>query len=299
MTKNIFPSGLGVALVTPFNEDSSIDYPSLEKIIEHVIKGGVDYIVSLGTTGESATLTFKEEQAVISFTVEKVNSRIPIVAGCFGGYNTLALAEKLHRFDLTGVKAILSASPSYIKPTQEGIFQHYKELLNHSPIPIILYNVPSRTSSNIDASTCVRLANYSDKCIGVKEASGNMMQASQIVKNTPQHFQLVSGDDITALPFIACGGTGLISVIANAYPRAYKSMVDSSLHNDFHAARIPHEQLLDIHHWLYLEGNPAGIKGALNILGLCKKYVRLPLVPLTTNSYNSLKLAMDEASKPS
>lgn len=285
--------GTGVALVTPFN-NKSIDFPSLENIINYVISGGVDYVVSLGTTGEAITLSTEECRKVLDFTIKIVNKRVPVVAGLFGSNYTEKLVNALKRYDFNGIDAIMSSSPAYSKPTQEGIYRHYMAMAEVSPRPIIIYNVPGRTSSNISAETTVRLAKASSKFIGVKEASGNLEQAMKIIKHKPEHFLVISGEDPITLPMIAAGGDGAISVIANAYPNQFSEMVSASLQGDFETARQLNSLMLDIHPWLYIEGNPVGIKGAMEIKGICSREVRIPLVNMTKNSFEQLKQEMDK-----
>lgn len=287
--------GTGVAVVTPFLEDGKIDYASLELILEYQIKGGVNYIVSLGTTGESVTLSSQECLDVFNFTKKIINGRKPIIAGLFGRNDTAALVEKIEQFNFDGFAGILSSSPAYSKPTQEGIFQHYMAIEKKCPVPIIIYNVPGRTSSNVDASTITRLAHASEKFAAVKEASGNVVQGIEIIKNRPDHFSVLSGDDPTCLPLIACGGDGVISVIANAYPHAFSSMVNSALSGDLETANYINTSLFDVHKWLYCEGNPVGIKGAMELLGYGKRNVRLPLVQLTDSNLANLKAEMEKA----
>lgn len=274
---HFIPSGTGVALITPF-KNNSIDIDALSKLINYVIEGGVDYVVSLGTTGEASSLSDEEQSEVIRHTVEIVNGRIPIVAGHFGGNNTAQLCEKLKAFDTTGIAAILSSSPAYVKPSQEGIYQHYMALAEVSPCPIIIYNVPSRTASNISAKTLVRLANASEKFIGVKDASADLVQGAEIARDAPSRFTLLSGDDPTALALVSLGGRGVISVIANAFPNAFSSMMRHALDGDFKSAGTLHNRLLDLHPWLYVEGNPVGIKQAVEHKGIASADLRLPLV---------------------
>ncbi|MEM9529209.1 MAG: 4-hydroxy-tetrahydrodipicolinate synthase [Bacteroidota bacterium] len=285
-------SGTGVALVTPFR-DGVVDFPALKRIIEFVTDSGVDYLVSLGSTGESVTLSSDECRAVVDFTLEVNNGRLPVVVGMFGHNNTKQLIDRFKNFDFTGVDAVLSSSPSYNKPTQEGIFQHYVAVAEHSPVPIIIYNVPGRTSSNVEAETIVRLAKTNTKFIGVKEATGDIVQTSHIIKNKPEHFLVLSGDDPTALSAVACGGDGLISVIANCLPYETSQMIHQALNNNITAAQQYHLQLLNMHHWLYLEGNPTGLKAAMEIQGLCTREVRLPLVPFSEKYMESLKAEME------
>lgn len=289
--------GTGVALITPFKADFSIDWDSLERCIEHVISdGGVDYIVSLGTTGEAITLTSKECQQIFDFTVDKVRHRVPVVGGWFGANSTSHLVERLKNVDLRRAAAILSSSPSYNKPSQEGIFRHYVEVEKASPVPIILYNVPSRTSSNMLPETVCRLAEVSNKFVGVKEASGNLVQAQYLIKHRPSdEFLVISGDDQITLGMVACGGDGVISVIANSHPVEFSGMVRAALRGDFAEAQFLNDQLHDVHPLLYAEGNPVGIKAAVNILGLCDNTLRLPLVPMVGNNYDKLATEIKKA----
>lgn len=288
-------SGTGVALITPFQADKSVDYPTLAKIIEYVIDGGIDYIVSLGTTGEAITLSAEECRAVLDFTIKTVNSRIPIVAGLFGHNYTDKLVKGIQRYNFDGIDAIMSSSPAYSKPGQEGIFQHYMAVEAVSPVPIIIYNVPGRTSSNVAPETTLRLAEASSKFIAVKEASGNLEQAMKIIKHRPKDFLVLSGEDPLTLGMIAAGGDGVISVIANAYPGHFSDMVRAALNEDFATARKLNNQLLDVHPHLYKEGNPVGIKAAMELLGLCHREVRIPLVKMTEKGMQGLKLELDKA----
>jgi 4-hydroxy-tetrahydrodipicolinate synthase len=292
MEKNFRGIGTGVAIVTPFDEYKNIDWSALDRLIEYVISGGCEYIVSLGTTGEAITLSTEECKKVFAFTIKTVKGRVPLVAGLFGGNNTVSIIERFKNYDLEGFDAVLSSSPAYNKPTQEGIYQHYIKVAQAAPLPIIIYNVPSRTGSNVTASTIVRLAKASEKFIAVKEASGNIGQSMDILKHKPDHFVVLSGDDALTLPLIATGAQGVISVIANAYPSDFSSMVRAALRHDFATARTLNDKLLDIHPWLYVENNPCGIKGALELLGLCSREVRLPLVPYTVENLAKLKEEM-------
>ena len=285
--------GTGVALITPFLPSGAIDWAALENIIEHTVAGGVDYIVSLGTTGEAITLSSKECQQVFDFTAEKVNKRVPLVAGWFGANSTAHLLERLNTIDLSRADGILTSSPAYNKPSQEGVFQHYAAVAKVSPVPIILYNVPSRTSSNVAPETFVRLANESDKFVGVKEASGNLVQAQYIIKHRPsEDFLVLSGDDQTALGMIAYGGDGVISVLANSHPKIWSDMIRAALNGDIATARQLNEQTFDVHPLLYAEGNPVGIKAAMSILGLSQNILRLPLVPMTEDNMTKLAAAL-------
>ena len=292
-------NGTGVALVTPYRQ-GKIDFDALERIIEHVISGGVDFIVSLGSTGEAIMLTTPECKEVFKFTLQKVGGRVPVVAGLFGANSTLHLLERLRNYapDLEGFAAIMSSSPSYVKPTQEGIFQHYMALEAASPLPIIIYNVPGRTASNVTADTTLRLARASSKFIAEKEASGQMDQIVSIIKHKPEGFTVLSGDDSLTLPIIACGGEGIISVIANALPEQFSGMVRAALSGDFDTARRINLDLHDIHPLLYVDGNPAGIKAVMNIMGLCTGEVRLPLVPVRKSTMERLKVELEKLLAP-
>ncbi len=280
--------GTGVALVTPFR-NGSIDWQSLERVIEHVIKGGCDYLVSLGSTGESVTLTTEECREVVDFTIRINDGRLPVVVGMFGLNDTDRLVEKFKNFNFTGVDAVLSSSPSYNKPTQEGIYQHYMKIAAASPVPIIIYNVPSRTGSNVLPETVIRLAKADSKFIAVKEATGNIPQTTKIIKDRPDNFLVLSGDDPTALAAIACGADGVISVIGNAFPVCFYTMIQKALEGNFEKAQQLNLQLFDLHHWLYVEGNPAGVKAALELQGICStREVRLPLVPFSNKALAGL-----------
>lgn len=285
-------TGTGVALVTPF-KNGAIDFNVLDALIEHVIAGGVEYIVSLGTTGEATSLSDIEQKTLLRHTVERVKGRVPIVAGQFGGNNTELLREKIASFDPEGISAILSSSPAYVKPSQEGIYRHYMVLAEASPLPIIIYNVPGRTASNVSAATVIRLAKDSDKIIGVKDASADLYQAAATAKGMPPDFFLLSGDDPTALAFISNGGRGVISVIANLFPDLFSSMVRYALEGEWGQARNIHYKLLEFHQWLYIEGNPVGIKEALSHKGLMEPELRLPLVRMSEGNRKKLYEAMD------
>lgn len=276
--------GTGVALVTPFKEDNSIDFDSYEKLIDFVIEGGVNYLVTLGTTGETPTLSRQEKIELIEATFSIVSARVPVVIG-IGGNNTASVVKDIESFPVENAAAILSASPYYNKPSQEGIYQHYKQLAAATAKPIILYNVPGRTGSNIAAATTIRLAKEISNINGIKEASGNMNQCMQIIRDKPQDFLVVSGDDNLALAQIACGMEGVISVAANCFPKDFSSMVSSALSGDFHTARVLNNALLEGYELLFAENNPAGVKAFLSELGIIENNLRLPLVPLS-ESFN-------------
>lgn len=274
--------GTGVALVTPFRADLSVDVQALSAIVNHVIDGGVEYLVVLGTTAESATLS-KEEKQLVKQTVVSANAgRLPIVLGV-GGNNTAEVVDELQSEDLSAFDAILSVSPYYNKPTQEGIYRHFKSIAEHSPLPVILYNVPGRTSSNMLASTVIRLADDFENIIGVKEAAGDIVQAMKLIKNKPKGFLVISGDDMLTLPMVLAGGSGVISVIGQGFPKEFSTMVRHGLRGDLDQANHLHFQLMDIIELIFEQGNPAGIKAVFEYLGLCSDIVRLPLVEATSD----------------
>ncbi|WP_184545203.1 4-hydroxy-tetrahydrodipicolinate synthase [Mucilaginibacter sp. FT3.2] len=273
---NIF-YGTGVAMVTPFHADGNVDYDGLRNLIEHLIDGGVEYLVSLGTTGESATLSEAERKQVWAFTAEVVNKRVGLVAG-IGGNNTHEVVEQVKSFNTAGYDAILSSSPHYVKPTQEGIYQHYKAIAQQAKLPVILYNVPSRTGSTISAETTVRLARDFKNIIGIKEASGNFDLFNQLMRDKPEGFLFISGDDPVTLPMMALGAVGVISVIGNALPRQLSDMVRLLLNNDYNGAHKAHYSLIEFTRLMFADGSPAGVKTALKHLGICGDTVRLPLV---------------------
>lgn len=280
--------GTGVALVTPFNQRQEIDLDSLGKVIEFVLHGGVEYLVVLGTTGEAPTLDKSEKIEIINYTYEKVANKVPVVVG-IGGNNTKELLDDLESSPLQKATAILSTSPYYNKPSQQGIFEHYKTFSEASPKPVILYNIPARTGSNILADTTIRLANECGNIIGIKEASGNISQCLHILKNRPAEFLVTSGDDELALPLIAAGMDGVISVAANCFPKELSEMVRLSLQNNFRAARGLMYKLLEGFNLLFEENNPAGVKAFLSELGLIENTLRLPLVPLSSPVHEKLK----------
>lgn len=279
--------GTGVAMVTPFNTDGSVDYEGLRRLINFQIDGGVDYLVSLGTTGEASTLSKDEKKSVWEFTKDTVAGRVPLVAG-IGGNCTSDVVEAVKGFNANGYDAILSVSPYYNKPTQEGIYQHYKAVAEASPLPVILYNVPARTGSNMCADTTLRLAHDFNNIIAVKEAAGNFDQFNEIIKDKPADFLFISGDDAVSLPLIAMGAAGIISVVANVIPAVFSQMIRLCLEGKFNEARPLHYKVLELTNSLFLEGNPCGIKEALRHAGICNNTLRLPLV--NVSSELSLKL---------
>ena len=280
--------GTGVALVTPFKEDFSIDVEALKRIVDFVTKGGVEYLVVLGTTAESATLSQDEKELVIKTIVEANAGRLPLVLGV-GGNNTLKVVEELKSRDLSKFDAILSVSPYYNKPTQEGIYQHFKAVAEASSIPVILYNVPGRTASNVLPSTIIRLANDFKNVIGVKEAAGDIVQAMRLIQNKPENFLIISGDDMITLPMVLAGGSGVISVIGQGFPKEFSEMVRLGLQEKGKEAYKLHYLLADSIDMIFEQGNPAGIKEVFKILGLSENTVRLPLVNVDENLANKLK----------
>jgi len=287
MKKHIF-SGTGVALVTPFESNKDVDYQALEKIINHIIINGVDYIVSLGTTGENVTLSPVEKDEIVRFTVQTVAQRVPIVVG-IGGNNTMETINSIHKFSLQGVDGILSVAPYYNKPNQEGIYQHYKAISEIAPLPVIAYNVPGRTGVNMTAETTLRIAAECPNIVATKEASGNLVQIMQILKNRPKHFLVLSGDDSLTYPMMALGADGVISVAAQASPKIFSDMVHCALDGDFVSACDRHYQILDLMEALFADGSPAGVKAALHCLGLCENVLRLPLVPVNEKVFTLIQ----------
>lgn len=272
--------GTGVALVTPFKKDESIDWNALEKLIDHVIAGGVDYVVSLGTTGETPTLSADEKLDLMKFTFEKVSKRVPVIVG-IGDYNTRDVVKRLETCPLDEATAVLSVAPYYSKPSQEGIYQHYKAIAAASPKPIILYNVPGRTGRNMTAQTTIRLANEVPNIVAMKEASGDMVQCMQILRDKPKDFIVVSGDDALALAQVACGMEGLISVAANYYAKDVSAMIKAALENNYPVARELNNKLQEAFDLMFEENNPAGPKAFLNGAGISENVLRLPVVPVS------------------
>lgn len=287
--------GTGVALVTPFNTDGTVDYQGLKKLINHLVDGGIDYLVSLGTTGETATLSKEEKKKVWEFTAEINNGRLPLVAG-IGGNDTHVVGENIKTFENNNYSAVLSVSPYYNKPTQEGIYQHYKYLSELSELPIILYNVPGRTGNNMSPETTCRLAHDFKNIIATKEASGSFDQFNAIMRDKPADFLLISGDDPIALPMIAIGAVGVISVIGNALPKQLSDMITLCLKGDYTAALPAHLSLLEITRLMFTEGNPAGVKSVLKTLNICDDVVRLPLVKASSVLTSSLAKQLDNLS---
>lgn len=280
--------GLGVAMVTPFTNKNEVDYAAVSRLVEHLIGGNVNYIVLLGTTAESATLTDNEKQELINFVVKQNDKRVPLVVG-MGGNNTTDLARALHRFDLSGADGILSVTPYYNKPTQKGLELHYKAIASETELPIILYNVPGRTGVNMTAQTTLKLATEVKNIVAIKEASGNLNQQSYILRDRPNDFLVLTGDDGLALPQIAMGFDGAISVVGNAFPKQFSSLIKYAQSNNLDKAQAIHYKLIEIIDNLFVEGNPGGVKAALNILGIIENNLRLPLVRVSDNTFNKLK----------
>lgn len=283
--------GTGVAIVTPFSEDGAIDWEALQKLIAHLSNGNVEYLVVMGTTGENVTLTREEKQDIFSFVARHNINGLPLVAG-IGGNNTAEVLEGLRKTDLSGYQAILSVSPYYNKPNQEGIFHHYKMISEHSHLPVIMYNVPGRTGMNVTADTTVRIARACPNIIATKEASGNMDQIMQIIKNKPEGFEVISGDDGITLPMIAVGAIGVISVVANAYPAEFSGMVRLALEGKYQEARVLHYRLLDIIGSLFEEGSPSGVKAYLSEMGICHNQFRMPVYRVSDRLMSKIRHLM-------
>ncbi len=288
--------GTGIAIVTPFKNDSSIDFTALGRVINHIIAGGVNYIVVLGTTGESVTLTKDEKQAIIAYVKEAVDGRIPLVAG-IGGNNTQEVINNIRHTDLTGIDGVLSVAPYYNKPTQRGLVQHFKAIATCSPLPVIIYNVPGRTGCNVTADTCLELAHECKNIAGVKEASGDLTQIMKIIKGKPENFSVISGDDMLTIPVISAGGIGVISVLGNAFPAACAELVNHALRNNFKAAREIQFKYLEMIELLFVEGNPCGIKAIMSVMNLCQNILRLPLVSVSRTTMARIQKAVDEVWK--
>lgn len=280
--------GMGVALITPFKENGEVDYPALSRLIDYQLQNGTDYLVALGTTAETPTLTPAEQKEIIRMVVSKVNGKIPIVLGV-GGNNTQAVVDKLRTDDFSGIDAILSVVPFYNKPSQEGIYQHYKHIAQATPLPVILYNVPGRTGVNMSAETTLRLAREFENIVAIKEASGNMTQMDDIIKNKPADFEVISGDDGITFPLITLGAVGVISVIGNAFPKEFSRMVRLALAGDYANALTIHHSFTELFELLFLDGNPAGVKSMLSMMGYIENELRLPLIPTRITTYEKIR----------
>lgn len=292
MVRNIF-KGLGIALVTPFNEDGSVDYQSLKRLVEYQLNNGADFLCILVTTSETPTLSKEEKAEIKKFIVEFVNGRVPIMMGC-GGYNTAAIVEELKTGDFTGIDGILSICPYYNKPSQEGLYQHFKAISAATKLPIILYNVPGRTGVNMSAATTVRLAKDCNNIVAIKEASGNLEQINEIIKNKPSTFDVISGDDALTFPMISCGAVGVISVIGNALPKEFSKMIRLQFKGEYEPARKIHHRFIDLFSLLFVDGNPAGVKAMLHEMGMIKNVLRLPLVPTRISTLQKMSEIMKE-----
>jgi 4-hydroxy-tetrahydrodipicolinate synthase len=284
--------GTGVAIITPFKSDFSVDEAALKKLVNHLIAGKVDYLVILGTTGESVTLNKQEKVQVTACVVKETAGRVPLVLG-LGGYNTAEVIAQFKTTDFTGIDAILSVSPAYNKPNQEGIYQHFKAIAEVSPLPIILYNVPGRTGSNMSSDTTLRLANDSSKFIAIKEASGNIEQCMRIAKAKPRNFLLISGDDNLTIPMMAIGAKGAISVVANAFPFETSEAIRYALKQEFDKASATYFSLMEITDLLFADGNPGGVKAVLKMMDICSDTVRLPLMKISKSVEDKLKIAIE------
>lgn len=285
--------GVGVALITPFNEDESVDYTALGRLVEFQLQNGTDYLVVLGTTGETPTLTEEEKAEITRFVIERVNGRIPIVLGV-GGNNTRSVVERLKTESFRGIDAILSVVPYYNKPSQEGIYQHYKAIAQATKLPIVLYNVPGRTGVNMTAETTLRLAREFKNIVAIKEASGNITQMDDIIKNKPNDFMVISGDDGITFPLITLGAVGVISVIANAFPREFSKMVRLALHGDYNSALTIHHRFTELIELLFVDGNPAGVKSILHAMGYIENKLRLPLVPTRITTFEKMRKILQD-----
>ena len=284
---------MGVALITPFKSDESIDFEALARLVEHLVKNGTDYLVVCGTTAETPTLTEKEKEEVTGFVIQVNAGRLPIVLG-MGGNNTKAIVEKLQSYDFSGIDAILSVTPYYNKPSQEGIYQHYAAIAKASPVPVVLYNVPGRTGVNMTADTTLRLAKEFPIICATKEASGNFTQIDDIIKNKPKDFMVISGDDGITFPLITLGAVGVISVIGNAFPKEFSRMVRLALQGDYSSSRQIHHRFTELIELLFVEGNPAGVKSMLAVMGMIENKLRLPLVPNTIKTYEKIRVVLEE-----
>ena len=292
MMQNIF-KGLGVALVTPFKADGSVDYDALRRLLDYQLSNGVDFLCVLGTTAETPCLSAEEKLKVKNIVVEKVQGRVPILLGC-GGNNTAAVVESLKNDDFTGVDGILSVCPYYNKPSQEGLYQHFKAIANATELPVVLYNVPGRVGVNMTAETTLRLANDCSNIVAIKDASGNFAQIDDIIKNKPSHFDVISGDDGITFPLITLGAVGVISVIGNALPKEFSRMVRLALNGDYKNALEIHHKFTELFGLLFVDGNPAGVKAMLNIMGLIENQLRLPLVPARITTLGEISAIVKE-----
>ncbi len=292
MARNIF-KGLGIALITPFTPDGQVDYKSLIRLVEYQLNNGADFFCILATTGETPTLTEDEKQKIKDTVVSLVGGRVPILMGC-GGYNTAAIVEELHTRDFKGIDGILSVCPYYNKPSQEGLYQHFKTIAAATSLPVVLYNVPGRTGVNMKAETTVRLAHDCENIVAIKEASGNLEQVDEIIKNKPKSFDVISGDDALTFPMVSCGAVGVISVIGNALPKEFSKMIRLQMKGEYDPARKIHHRFIDLFSLLFVDGNPAGVKAMLHEMGYIDNVLRLPLVPTRISTLQRMSEIMKE-----
>jgi 4-hydroxy-tetrahydrodipicolinate synthase len=292
MAHNIF-KGLGIALITPFQEDGSVDYKALIRLVEYQLANGADFFCILATTGETPTLSTEEKKKIKDLIVSLVGGRVPILMGC-GGNNTAAIVEELKSGDFKGIDGILSVCPYYNKPSQEGLYQHFKAIAGATNLPVVLYNVPGRTGVNMKAETTVRLAHDCENIVAIKEASGNLEQVDEIIKNKPRKFDVISGDDALTFPMVSCGAVGVISVIGNALPREFSKMIRLQMKGEYDSARKIHHRFIDLFSLLFVDGNPAGVKAMLHEMGYIENILRLPLVPTRISTLQRMSEIMKE-----
>ena len=292
MAQNKF-KGLGIALITPFKSDGSIDYDALLRLVEYQIQNGIDFLCIMGTTAETLCLSADEKKALKQILVERVNGRVPLLMGC-GGNNTAAVVQELQSNDWSGIDGVLSVCPYYNKPSQEGLYQHFKTIAQASPLPVVLYNVPGRTGVNMSAETTLRLAHDFDNIVAIKEASGNITQMDDIIKNKPDTFDVISGDDGITFPLITLGAVGVISVIGNALPAEFSRMVRMALNGEYEHARIIHHKFAELFKLLFVDGNPAGVKAMLHAMGMIENQLRLPLVPTRLTTMEKISAILRE-----
>ena len=292
MVHNIF-KGLGIALITPFKEDGSVDYDALIRLVDYQLNNGADFFCILATTGETPTLTQEEKQKIKNLVVDYVQARVPILMGC-GGNNTAAVVEELKNADFKGIDGILSVCPYYNKPSQEGLYQHFKAIAAATQLPVVLYNVPGRTGVNLQAATTVRLARDCQNIVAIKEASGNLEQVDEIIKNKPADFDVISGDDSLTFPMVSCGAVGVISVIGNALPKEFSRMIRLQMRGEYDPARTIHHRFTDLFSLLFVDGNPAGVKAMLSEMGFIENKLRLPLVPMRINNMQRMAEILKE-----
>ena len=292
MVQNIF-KGLGIALITPFTPEGEVDYPALIRLVNYQLDNGADFFCILATTGETPCLTKDEKQKIKDLVVDLVQGRVPILVGC-GGYNTAAVIEELKTGDFRGIDGVLSVCPYYNKPSQEGLYQHFKAIAAATTLPVVLYNVPGRTGVNMKAETTVRLARDCENIVAIKEASGNLEQVDEIIKNKPRDFDVISGDDSLTFPMVSCGAVGVISVIGNALPKEFSKMIRLQFRGEYEAARKIHHRFTDLFSLLFVDGNPAGVKAMLHEMGFIHNVLRLPLVPTRISTLQKMSEIMKE-----